>query len=423
MKEDFLHYIWKMKCFDFRQLYTTEGVPIEIVDFGHHNLHAGADFLEAKIRIDGLMWCGSVEMHLKPSDWVAHQHDNDPSYQNVILHVVYEVATEGRQLAYPNLPTLELKPYITPQIFQKYWQLQNNAHWIPCQHHLYKVPNLTKTIWLDRLLIERLNRKSIVIMTALQQNGGNWEETFWQFLAKNFGAKVNAEPFEWLAKATPNLILAKNRHSLFQIEALLFGQAGFLAADFSEAYPQRLKQEFDYQQKKYALCPIPVLSWKFARLRPANFPTIRLAQLAQLVQRSVHLFSKILELERIDDLRTLFQVEAAGYWLDHYRFDTPSVARTKSLGEDTFQLIVINTIAPFLFAYSAYRKEEHLRQRALDFLEMTTAEKNNIIENWQTLGIEYQTTAQTQSLIELKTQYCEAKRCTACSFGHFILTN
>lgn len=423
MKEDFLHYIWKMKCFDFQQLKTTEGIPLEILDFGHHNLNAGADFLEAKIRLDGLMWCGNIEMHLKPSDWAAHRHDENPSYKNVILHVVYEADTEGEQKIFPNLPTLELKPLIPAQIFQKYWQLQNNAHWISCQHHFYKVPNLTKTIWLDRLLIERLKRKSTVILAALQQQGGNWEEIFWQFLAKNFGAKVNAEPFEWLARATPNLILAKNRHSLFQIEALLFGQAGFLEEDFREEYPQRLKQEFDYQRKKYQLLPIPVLSWKFARLRPANFPTIRLAQLAQLVYRSVHLFSKILELETLEDLHLLFQVEAKGYWLDHYRFDTPSVSRPKSLGNDTFESIVVNTIAPFLFAYGEYRSEEKLRQRALDFLEITAAEKNHIIEGWQTLGIDPQTAAQTQSLLELKTQYCEVKRCTACSIGHFIMTH
>lgn len=423
MKEDFLHYVWKMKCFDFRQLYTTEGAPLEILDFGYHNPNAGADFLEAKIRLDGLMWCGNIEMHLKPSDWVAHRHDENPSYQNVILHVVFEAPTEGGQKNFPNLPTLELKSYITNQIFQKYWELQNNAHWIPCQHHFHKVPTFTKTLWLDRLLIERLRRKSTVILAVLQQNGGNWEETFWQFLAKNFGAKINAEPFEWLARVTPNLILAKNRHSLFQIEALLFGQAGFLETSFQEEYPRKLKQEYDYQRKKYQLSPIAVLSWKFARLRPANFPTIRLAQLAQLVYGSVHLFSTILELEHLEDLRTLFQIAVSGYWLDHYRFDTPSVPRPKSLGEDTFTLLVINTIVPFLFAYGETRHEEKLRQRALDFLELLAAEKNHIIESWQTLGFESQMAAQTQSLIELKTQYCDSKRCTACSLGHFIMTH
>ncbi len=422
MKEDFLHYVWKMKCFDFRQLYTTEGAPLEILDFGYHNPDAGADFLEAKIRLDGLMWCGNIEMHLQPADWVAHRHDENPNYQNVILHVVFDAPTEGGKKI-PNLPTLELKSYINKNIFQKYWELQNNTHWIPCQHHFYKVPPFTKTLWLDRLLIERLKRKSNVILDVLQQNGGNWEETFWQFLAKSFGAKINTEPFEWLARVTPNLILAKNRHSLFQIEALLFGQAGFLDATFQEEYAQRLKQEYVYQRKKYQLSPISVLSWKFARLRPANFPTIRLAQLAQLVHRSVHLFSKVLELERLEDLGALFDITVTGYWLDHYRFDTPSVTRPKSFGEEAAALIVVNTIVPFLFAYGETRHEEKLRQRALDFLEILAAEKNHIIEGWQTLGVEPQTAAQTQSLIELKKQYCDMKRCTACSLGHFIMTH
>jgi Protein of unknown function (DUF2851) len=425
MQENFLHYLWRTRRFDHYHLTTTDGDPLDILDFGVYNRHdAGADFQNAKIRLDGLTWHGTVEMHLKASDWHVHKHDHDAAYNNVILHVVYDNDQAIKNKEGGHLPCVELKNHIPQGIFQQYWGLLHNEHWIPCQHHFYKVAEMTKTLWLERLLVERLERKATTVAQLLDINKGDWEETFWQFLSRYFGGKINGEPMEMVAQRLPHLVLAKHKNQLRQIEALLFGQAGFLDKNFEDNYPQQLKKEYDFLKHKHHLPPsVSATAWKFSRMRPPSFPTIRLAQLAQLIHQSSHLFSKIIDNQQISDYADLFKVELSGYWQDHFQFDTPSVSSRKKLGEDTIEMLLVNVVAPFLFVYGKLRGEDSYKTRAFELLEKLSPEKNSIVEGWQKLGISPESAATTQALIQLKTTYCDAKRCVECSVGDAIFKN
>jgi len=421
MREDFLHYVWRMKRLRLDDLQTTQGESIQIINFGRHNTHAGPDFLEARVKIGDTQWAGNVEMHLQASEWLRHQHQKDKAYNNVILHVVLEEDKAIHRENGERIPCLELKKRIPPKLSATYQKLQHNAHWIPCQHHFHSVSELTKNLWVDRLLVERLEQKTIYIAERLQQNTNNWEDTFYQILARNFGLKVNAEPFELVAIHTPHNIFAKHKSNLFQIEALLFGQAGLLEDDFEDAYPNALKKEYVFLKGKYQLTPIKPESWKFMRMRPANFPTIRLAQFATLTYQSLHLFSKVLEVKTLKDIEQLFEVALSDYWLTHYVFDKETPKRNKTLGKSTIHLLVINTIAPFLFLYGAQRGIEEYKDLALQLLESIPAEKNSIIAQWNVLGMKPDSAYETQGLLQLKNEYCGRQRCLECSVGNAIL--
>jgi hypothetical protein len=421
MKEDLLHFLWRTRRFDTSNLLTTAGESLEILHPGEYNANAGPDFTNARLRIGDLIWAGNVEMHLKASDWMAHNHQSDKAYENVILHVVSE---EDRPVFRPNgqrIPCLEIQKRIPPKLNGLYHKLLNNAHWIPCQHFFAGAPEMTKSLWLDRLLVERLEQKTTAISNALQTNGNDWEETFYQFLARNFGLKVNAEPFESLAKSLPQLILAKHKDSLFQIEALLFGQAGMLAGNFEDEYPNRLKKEYGFLQKLHGLSPPGGVAWRFLRMHPGNFPTIRLAQFARLIHQSAHLFSKILVIDNQEDVENLFEVKLDGYWLTHYTFDQLSAKKNKTLGKSTVQLLTINTIAPFLFVYGKLRREEDFKTKALRLLEALPGERNAIISEWEKLGADTGSAYRTQALLQMKNEYCDKKRCLQCAIGSAIL--
>ena len=421
MREDFLHYLWRYKRFDFLNLQTTDNQLVEIVEFGEHNQNAGPDFLNARLRIGETLWAGNVEMHLNASEWLAHKHDEDAAYDNVILHVVMDedkiIFDRNKQ----RLACLVLKPYITENLLGTYQKLLHNAHWIPCQHHFFTVSDLVKSAWQSRLLVERLEEKIAVFETSFYQNKQHWEETFYQALAKNFGVKINDLPFELLAKSLPLLTLAKHKDSLFQIEALLFGQAGMLQEAFEDDYPKRLQKEYFYLQKKLQLEPISASMWKFSKLRPGNFPTIRIAQFATLVHHSVHLFSKILEAKNTKSIQDLFEIKLSDYWNEHYVFDKTSKKISKTLGKDTVNLLIINTIAPFLFLYGKIKNDEVYKDNAIAFLEELAPEKNTIIEGWQDLGLKPSSAAETQSLLQLKNKYCNAQKCTQCAIGIAIM--
>lgn len=421
MKEDLLHFLWRTRRFDQTNLTTTEGETLEILHPGEHNSHAGADFSNARLRIGGITWAGNVEMHLKSSDWRRHNHHADRAYDNVILHVVLEDDQPVRREDGTPVPCLEMKKLVPQRLAGTYQKLLHNEYWIPCQPFFYAVPEMTKNLWFDRLLVERLEQKTAAIRIALESNGNDWEETFYQFVARNFGLKVNSEPFEALARSLPQKILARHRESLPQIEALLYGQAGMLAQDFDEKYPGELKAEYRFLQKKYALTPLDPVVWKFLRLHPGNFPTIRLAQLARLVKQSAHLFSKILEVENQAQIEQLFKVKLDGYWLEHYTFGNVSPKKNKSLGKDAVRLLTINTIVPFLFLFGEMRGEEVFKDKALRLLEELPPEKNTIIAGWENLGVEAKSAYQTQALLQLKNGYCDRKRCLECAIGGAIL--
>lgn len=423
--EVFLHYIWKLKLFDFKALQTINEESVELVHVGTHNHDTGPDFSNARIRIGGTLWAGSVEIHKKSSDWLAHQHQKDKAYNNTILHVVYEHDQEIYRIDGTPIPTVELKHKIPDQYLQRYWELSTSKQKIPCEHRFFEVPVPLKNLWLERLVIERLEDKTLEIQNSLEQTQNNWEETFYRFLARNFGAKQNSTAFEALAKSLPLKILSKHKNNLFQLEALLLGQAGFLSESelqkTSDLHCLNLQKEYLFLSKKYQLIALKASSWQFGRMRPANFPTIRLAQFAVLIYQSTHLFSKILVEADVNNLRNMFLIHLDAYWMNHYRLGEESPKRRKSLGGGTVDLILINTIAPFLFIYGDYKGIEAYKERAVRLLQIIKPEQNSIIANWQNLGMATNSAQDTQALLQLKKKYCDPKRCLSCSIGHHIL--
>lgn len=422
MRENFLHFLWRWRRFQAADLRTTEGQTLEILHPGEYNTHAGPDFFNARLRLGDTLWAGNVEIHLRASEWLAHRHDEDTAYDNVILHVVLE---EDRPIAHARtgrrLATLELRGRIPPKILETYHRLEHERLWVPCANFLPEVPGIVLHNWLDRLLVERLEEKTASIAQVLAATGNHWEETFYRMLAHSFGLKVNAEPFGALAHAVPLLLLAKYRNHALQIEALLFGQAGLLDSDFADPYPKELAREYRHLRHKHALVPLNATHWKFLRLRPANFPTVRLAQFAALMSRSVQLFDQMLETRTLQELENLFLAEPNAYWLTHFQFDKPSAPRRKLPGRDFLHLLVINTIAPFLFHYGKTKGRSDLQQRAFELLEALPPEANTITDNWGNLRIPSRNAYQSQALIHLKTRYCDAKRCLECAVGTALL--
>jgi phage shock protein PspC (stress-responsive transcriptional regulator) len=339
----------------------------------------------------------------------------------VILHVVLEHDEAIRSGDGNEIVTLELKEKFNPKHYLNYLQLIESKEWVQCEKRIKSVDKITIDSWLERLLVERLERKTENILQSLRTNNNNWEETFYHQLAKNFGFRINALPFEMLAKNLPLTYLAKHKNNLNQIESLLFGQAGLLEKKYKEDYPNELKKEYDFLKKKFLLRPLDGSQWKFLRLRPSNFPTIRIAQFAQLIHKSSHLFSRILETEKIYDLKSLFEVSVSDYWLTHYVFDKASSRRGKHLGESAMLIIFINAVVPFLFAYGRQRLSEIHEVRALSFLEKLSAEKNSIISHWELLGIFSKNAAHTQALLQLKSEYCSEKKCLNCAVGNKII--
>ena len=411
-----------MKLFNSGELRTTNGEPLEILKPGLHNHDAGPDFFNALVKIGDTLWAGNVEIHLKSSGWKNHAHDHDPAYDNVILHVVYDHDEEIKRNHGGSLPTLELKNKFDQRLWNKYEELIESHEWIPCQHHIATVDQFTINNWLDRLLTERLERKTEAIFSSLRQNNFNWEETFYHHLAKNFGFMLNALPFEMLAKSIPMSCLSKHKDHLMQIEALLFGQAGMLDRSFNDDYPNSLKREYVFLKNKFRLSPAATQQWKFLRLRPVNFPTIRIAQFAQLIHHSSHLFTKILECESLADIYRYFDFEISDYWKSHVVFDKLTTVHSRHPGENTIQNIVINTIVPFLFAYGKSRQTGIHQHRAIKFLEEIPEEKNSIISGWKKTGIHPGSAYHSQGLLQLKNEYCAEKKCLTCAIGNKLLT-
>jgi hypothetical protein len=423
MTEEFLHHIWKFKLFNQQDLKTTSGDIIEIIKAGSYNSDSGPDFFNAQIKLENTLWVGNVEIHIQSDDWKKHAHQLDKAYDNIILHVVYESKTPVYRVSGELIPTLELKGRIEDKIYQNYLNFTSNKDWIPCEKQISDVPTLIINSTLDRLLLERLERKSTAIIDSLKLTNNNWEETFYQFIARNFGFKTNAEPFELLAKSLPSIYLGKHKSSLLQLEALLFGQAGLLEKHVEDKYLQALQNEYAFLKHKLKLHPIDAHLWKFLRLRPVNFPTIRIAQFANLIFTSSHLFSKIIETTNYEELKKLMNVSVSDYWKTHYTFDKTSKSLSKQLGEESINSIIINTIVPFLFVYGKQKEDEKYVDRALHFLEQTEGEHNAIIKKWNALKFPVKTAYSTQALLQLKNEYCDSKKCLSCNIGNYLLKN
>ncbi len=421
MKEEFLHFIWEHRLFDKTDLKTVDGEKLEIISTGQPNSNSGPDFFNARIRIGETTWAGNIEIHQKSSHWYQHRHETDAAYDNVILHVV-ELHDKPVVIRNHQIPALEIK--YSPAILENFEQLLKSKRWIACEDRLPEVDPFVLRFWFSSLMIERLQAKTSSILELLQQNKNNWNETFYQLLARNFGMKINAIPFELLAKSLPLSILSKHKNDLFQIEALLFGQSGLLNETLlGDDYYLSLRNEYSFLYKKYGLSGIEAHLWKFMRLRPVNFPTIRIAQLAMLIHRSSALFSHILESETLEELKNLFDVATSEYWETHYRFNKTSGKLKKTFGETAFHNLVINTIVPMLFVYGDQHLDQAIKDRALRLLESLPPESNQIIKKWNELGIDSQSAFETQALIQLKNCYCELKKCLHCQLGAKIITS
>jgi hypothetical protein len=420
MTEEFLHYLWKFRLYDPQHLFTADGESIEVIKPGTHNHHAGPDFENAVIKIGDTKWAGNVEIHIKSSDWYNHSHQHDNSYNNVILHVVYENDKVVKQNEI-TIPTLELKSKIPALVFEKYSSLIANKNWIACDSQVKQVDDIILKNWLSRLTIQRLEKKANSIKEALSLNNNNWQEVFYRQLVRNFGFQLNALPFELLSKSLPLSYLLKHRYSSLQVEAMLFGQAGMLEKEFVDDYPKQLQKEYRFLKQKFNLQAIDPHLWKFLRLRPVSFPTIRLSQLSHLIQKSEFLFSKIFESKTLKDFQNLFDAKTSDYWESHYVFDKTAAFREKPLGKTSINTILINTVAPFIFVYGEQKQDEIVKEKSLNLLEVIPAETNSIIDNWKTHGIIPANSFDSQALIELKNNFCIYKRCLECSIGTHIL--
>ncbi len=422
MNENLLQFIWQHLAFDTSQkIANTDNEELIIISPGILNQNAGPDFLEAKIKIGNTTWVGHIEIHIKSSDWIKHNHHQNKNYQKLILHVVYENDMDLKDINKGQFMTLELKKYINETILQRYDFLMQQKKFIPCEKAIQNVSPIILSQQFSRCLAERLENKTQYIIELLNKKNNNWQEVFYIQLAKGFGIRINQIPFEQLALQTPLNLLAKYKNNPIQIASILFGQAGMLNDYFDETYPLILQKEYEYLKKIHQLDAIDFSLWKFLRLRPANFPTIRLAQFSQLIIQSSHLFSKIIEANSIEELISLFDISLDSYWETHYTFNHTSSKKTKHLGTNFIHTLIINSIVPTIFIYGKMQGGQSFCDKALHFLNKLPPEKNNIIQSWTRYGVELHTAADTQAALELYNQYCTRKNCLSCSIGYHIL--
>ena len=416
MTERLLQYIWQYQYFNNSNLQTHDGQPLQVLQPGMLNSNQGPDFLNAKIRIDATTWAGSVEVHVHASEWNEHGHSNDPNYNNVILHVVWN----NDMAPILPFPALELNQRVSKILLQQYDSLMQDRQFIPCESHISKIDSFTILAWKERLMVERLQQKIAFIDKLLQQNSFHWEETFWWMLAKNFGSTINGTAFEKMAQSIPLKIISKHKQQIQQLEALLLGQAGLLEKEFTESYPKMLQKEYRFLKKKYGLRPIhePV---HFLRMRPANFPGIRLAQLAMLIQQSTHLFSSMKDAPDCGHAEQLLQVTANDYWHYHYIFDEATAYKKKTLGKQMTGNIMINTVIPMIYAYGHFNKIDTFKEKALAWMPNLETENNSITRNFEKLGVENKNAFDSQALVQLKNEYCNQVLCLKCAIGNKIL--
>ena len=417
MTERLLQYIWQFQYFNKNDLITTAGEELMIIHPGIYNTHQGPDFNEGRIRIRENIWVGNIELHVDASDWHRHQHSNDKNYRNVILHVVWkndEVDPEH------NIPTLILEDRVPKILLQQYFSWMKENYFIPCESSAGNAGDLVWTGWKERLMIERLERKSRQVLELLQKNNFHWEETLWWMISRNFGLYVNADAFAEMASSIPYNLISKHRIQIHQLESLMFGQAGLLDAEFAEKYPSMLKKEYLFLQRKYNLEKIhaPV---HFLRMRPACFPTIRLAQLAMLFHSTGNMFSAILQMETIIKVKMMLNITANDYWHYHFRFGEATVYQPKTLGGEMINNILMNTVATILFTYGKYHIEPAYQQKAVEWMSQLPAEKNSVMTKFRRIGVTSRNASDSQSLIELKSQYCDHKRCLDCAIANAVL--
>ncbi len=422
INEDFLYYIWQHRLLQSHLLKLITGEEIEILHPGHRNFESGPDFFNARLRIGGIVWAGNVEIHTKASDWYRHHHTGDLSYDNIILHAVEISDTEILRLDGSAMPTLVMQGKYPAHYLEHYYNLMQGASpFVSCSRQLTEVPLLDRSLVLDRLLTERLESRfeDLHKIHLLQEK--RWPDSLYHLLARSFGFKVNAGPFEVLAKAVPYPLIARHRHKAEDLEALLFGQAGLLPVQSPEAYPERLKRQYRFFKNKYLLKPMSPHVWKFGGLRPANFPTLRISQFAMLHAGQDFLLDRIITAGEINDLAEILDVAASDYWYQHYRFGLPSDSYAKRIGKEAILTLIINAVIPFLFFYGRQQGLAFLCEKSLYWMEKCRPESNRIIRGWQDSGWEACNAGETQALLHLKKNYCDYKKCVNCGIGQYLL--
>lgn len=420
MKEDFLHYLWKFKKFDALNLKTFNGEEITIINSGQYLELAGPDFFNAQITIDNQKWAGNVEIHLKSSDWYVHHHERDEGYENVILHVVWEHDTEIFRKNNIEIPVLELNKYVDAETLHNYQSLLTPKSWIFCEKQLVEIPQFTLKNWQERLFFERLERKSKPVFDLLEQTNQNWEAVLFCLLAKNFGLNTNGEIFLKIAQSIPFSIIRKESFEVENLEALLFGTAGLLDTEKEDVYFKDLKFRYFYLLHKYQLEKKIIEPVQFFKHRPDNFPTIRLSQLANLYHSQQNLFSKISSCNSHEVIYETFNVSASNYWQNHYQFDKESPKKKKLLSKSFIDLILINTIIPLQFAYAKSQGKE-ISEDLIQLLDEVAPEKNAILDKFSSFGIKSKNAFESQSLLQLKNEYCNKSSCLECAIGMELL--
>ncbi|NJN27663.1 MAG: DUF2851 family protein [Cyclobacteriaceae bacterium] len=422
MEEAFLHFIWNFQHFNSRDLFSDSGQRITVFHPGFKNSDAGPDFKNAKIKIDDVVWNGHVEIHINAQDWVRHKHQHDEAYNNTILHVVWNNDAAISRQDGTSIPSLELKHIVGERLILKYTKLFEPQAAILCARFMDEIKPITLHSMMDKVLAQRLEDRSNSIFREIAFTENDWEEITWRMLCRNFGFKTNAYPFYELAKSTPLKMLKRESGQLATLEAILFGQAGFLEEEGQDEYHLRLKSEYEFKKRKYGLeRALDKHQWKFLRLRPANFPTLRLAQLAALIHRQPNLFSLFIDSESFLDLKNELSIEQSPYWIKHYLFGKPSKTHSKKLGKSAIENLLINTAAPLLFAYGIHQDREELKDRALHWLASIRSEQNAITGKWIDIGLKVNTAFDSQALIGLFNSYCLKKRCLSCAVGVEVL--
>lgn len=422
MEEQLLHFIWHRRLFSGEELKTTTGEPLVILHTGTPNLDQGPDFLQSRIRIDEQVWAGHIEIHIRSSAWYLHMHEHDSHYNNVILHVVWEEDQPAMTQDGYRIPCLELSGRVDRSLLDRYRRLMNNQEWVPCGSALSDVPGIVKTAWLERLMVERLESKAGMILRILERFQYDWEQVFYIMLARQLGAPANGEAMEELAIRIPLRLLLKHKDRPDQMEALLFGAAGMLEKEIQHPYPVHLKREFEFQALKYHIRPMQALHWKFLRMRPAHFPSLRIAQLSAILIQSDGFVSLIESHPSVDDWIRMFTVSPSDpFWDTHYHFTHEAPRASKRLGKHTAQALLINVVAPLMFIYGKHQGKAALREHAPSMLGQLEPEKNAILSGWKTCGWVARDAGQSQALLHLRKQYCERKRCLHCAIGLQVL--
>jgi hypothetical protein len=422
MKEDFLHYIWQNKKFDFSNLKTTQGEDLTISNSGNYLQQEGPDFFNAQLIINNQKWAGNVEIHVKSSDWYLHNHENDSNYDNVILHVVWEHDSEIYRKDNSEIPVLQLKEYVSKEVIDKYNKLSSAKSWIFCENEIASIKEITFSSWKERLFFERLERKSITIQSLLEETKNDWEAVLFCMLAKNFGLNVNGQSFYELANAIPYSIIKKEANNIENLEAIFFGMGNLLEKENQDVYYLNLQANWKLLKYKYQFTDSFITPIQFFKLRPDNFPTIRLAQLAQIYFKNHNLFLQLMLSNSKEEIYAIFNTATSVYWKNHYNFDKESTSKTKKLTTAFIDLLILNTVIPIKFLYAKTNGND-VTEDLITLISQIKPEKNAVIDKFMFFNIKSKNAFDTQSLLQLKNEYCNQKKCLNCAVGLSLLKN